>query len=554
MRTPGTLSIYHARFLKAVLLGGLLTWTAVAVRADDGYPHPLTNPGSPIMLAGDWVQDDARRIDFDRLLRVPSQHSTVSDVRDAGGSRVNQHNYLAHFDGRFWAIWSDGPGVQRGPADQHRNRVPGHDQAGQHVSFAVSADGIHWSEVRDLAGEPEPGFGWIARGLWIREGKLLALASRYHAPGYAGPGLQLHAFELVPGQPPAWKHLGIAFDDALNNFAPKLLPDGQWMMSRRDHQRNIHLLFGGTEAFDRWESVPFVGYRDTEMAPEEPYWWILPDGNLVALFRDNARSGFLFRAFSTDDGRTWSRPVRTNFPDATSKFHGLRLSDGRYVLVSNANPRRRDPLTIAISDDGLVFTKLGYLVGGRHVDYPHVIEHDEHLYVAFASAKQTVEVLRIRIADLEDLDMAGVWAPPPEPLRSEMDVDGISIALHLEGNWGTSDKAEEKYGDTYFFLRPGDRGLVRYTPQLPDAGEYEVFAWWNSRGSRYHAVPYVVHHADGVQTITVDQNRQGGGWVSLGRYRFDTDGAFVELKADRFPNYVVAEAVRFVPVADGGDP
>lgn len=393
--------ICRTGFVKAVLLGGLAAWSAVAVGADQQPPHPVTNPSSPIMLAEDWIQDDTRQIDFDRLPRVPSQHSTVSDERDAGGSRVNQHNYLAHFDGRFWAIWSDGPGVQRGPADQHRDLVPGHDQAGQHVSFATSQDAVHWSPVRDLAGPPEPGFGWIARGLWIREGKLLALASRYHAPGYDGPGLQLHAFELVSSQPPVWKHLGIAFDDALNNFSPKLLPNGRWMMSRRDHQRNIHLLFGGTEAFDRWESVPFVGYRDTEMAAEEPYWWILPDGNLVALFRDNARSGFLFRAFSTDDGRTWSRPVRTNFPDATSKFHGLRMSDGRYVLVSNSNPRRRDPLTIAISDDGLVFTKLGYLVGGRHVDYPHVIEHDQHLYVAFASAKQTVEVLKIRIADLE---------------------------------------------------------------------------------------------------------------------------------------------------------
>jgi predicted neuraminidase len=72
----------------------------------------------------------------------------------------------------------------------------------------------------------------------------------------------------------------------------------------------------------------------------------------MALFRDNRRSGFLYRSFSTDDGRTWSRPVRTNFPDATSKVHGLRLSDGRYVLVSNANPKKRDPLTIAVSDGG----------------------------------------------------------------------------------------------------------------------------------------------------------------------------------------------------------
>jgi len=120
----------------------------------------------------------------------------------------------------------------------------------------------------------------------------------------------------------------------------------------------------------------------------------------MALFRDNRRSGYLYRSFSTDAGRSWSRPTRTNFPDASSKIHGIRLSDGRYVLVSNANPRRRDPLVISTSDDGMVFSRMGYLVGGRRVDYPHLIEHDGFLLVAFSGGKQTVEVLKIRIADL----------------------------------------------------------------------------------------------------------------------------------------------------------
>ena len=81
------------------------------------------------------------------------------------------------------------------------------------------------------------------------------------------------------------------------------------------------------------------------------------------------------------------------------------MKDGRYVLVSNPNPRQRDPMTISISDDGLVFTKMGYLAGGRHVDYPHVIEHDGYLFVALATAKQTVEVFKVRIADLDKLKM-----------------------------------------------------------------------------------------------------------------------------------------------------
>ncbi|MFA6549406.1 MAG: exo-alpha-sialidase [Candidatus Margulisiibacteriota bacterium] len=319
---------------------------------------------------------------------------------------MNQHNYLGFFDGRFWAMWSDGTGVPRSDDPiKHRNIIPGHDQPGQLVSYSTSKDGFNWSEKRDLAGPPDDGRGWIARGFWVREGKLLALATRYNALSYTGRGYQLHAFEMIPGKMPVWKHLGIVYDNAMNNFPPKKLPNGEWMMTRRDREGNVYMLVGGTKGFDKWESYPVIGYNEEELNAQEPQWLTLPDDNLVALFRDDKHSGYLFRAFSTNNGRTWTLPVRTNFPDAASKFCGLRLRDGRFVLVSNANPDKRDPLTIAISDDGLVFNKMGYLVGGRHVDYPHIIEHDGNLYVAFAGAKQTVEVLKISIAELDKLKM-----------------------------------------------------------------------------------------------------------------------------------------------------
>ncbi len=378
-----------------------ITWAA-AWTADAPAAPPAT---SPVMLAGPWVPADPRAIDFAALPKLRAEHAVVSDVRGAGGHRVNQHNYLVQFAGRFWAMWSDGPGESRG-----EGRVPGHDRADQHVSFATSADGLTWGAKGNLTGRPDPGYGWIARGFWVREGQLLALASRYEAPGYAGPGLSLHAFELAtaPDAPqPAWRHRGLVFDDALNNFPPKRLPSGEWMMSRRDGRQDVHFLVGGVGGFDRWRSFPAVAYRGGDGRPEEPYWWVLPDGRtVVALYRDNARSGFLLRGFSHDNGRTWTEPLRTNFPDATSKFSGVRLADGRYVMVSNANPKARDPLTLAVSRDGLTFHALGYLVGGRHVDYPHVIEHAGALFVAFATAKQTVEVLKVKLEEVDALERA----------------------------------------------------------------------------------------------------------------------------------------------------
>ena len=65
---------------------------------------------------------------------------------------------------------------------------------------------------------------------------------------------------------------------------------------------------------------------------------MLPDDNLAALFHDNRRSGYLYQSFSTENDRTWSKSIRTNFLDVTSKIHGLRSKSGHYVLVSNANP------------------------------------------------------------------------------------------------------------------------------------------------------------------------------------------------------------------------
>jgi hypothetical protein len=369
---------------------------------------------SPVMLAGAWVPQNPDQIDFKKLPRVPARHVIISDVRDSGGTRVHQHAYLAHYGGRYWAMWSDGPGARRNglTPDQHRNVTPGHDLAGNRVSYASSPDGLQWTKPRDLAGPPRmEGFGWISRGMWVRDGQLLALASHFRAPGYAGQGLSLEAFrwDHDAGE---WVAHGTVLDDALNNFPPKKLPTGEWMMTRRDHRRQVSVMIGGVDAFNSWRVHPFAGYDDSTQ-PEEPYWYLLPDKKTIAgLIRDNSRSGRLMRSFSTDNGRRWSPIVKTNFPDATSKFFVHQTSHGDYVLVSNTDSRRRDPLTLAMSSNGTAFDRLFYLIGDRHVDYPHIIEHAGQLLIAFSGAKQTMEVMQVSLDDLEAMSMPNSVSKP----------------------------------------------------------------------------------------------------------------------------------------------
>jgi len=407
-----------------------LPFAALALPAASAEPpHPSKNPGSPVMLSGAWLPEDPHQLDFNALPRVASEHAVVSDVRSKDGPAtppdkkaggVNQHNYLAHHDGKFWAMWSDGPGIE--------------DRVGQRVKFATSADGLKWTEPKFLtpippnSGPDSPyyntrtgkGMRYISRGFWKRDGELLALASLDEAAGFFGPGLELRAFRFNRDSG-AWKDAGVVFKNAINNFPPLRLRTGNWMMSRRAYDyrtRGVDFLVGGVKSLDAWESFPVLGSA-SELKAEEPDWWILPDDSLAAVFRDNRRSGFLYRAFSTDDGRTWSKPAKTHFPDATSKISGLRLSDGRYVLVSNPNPKKRDPLTLSISPDGLVFTKMLYLAGGRHVDYPHVMEHGGSLFIAFAGGKQSVEVLKVKLADVDSASMptTPLTAPAKSPAK-----------------------------------------------------------------------------------------------------------------------------------------
>ena len=36
-------------------------------------------------------------------------------------------------------------------------------------------------------------------------------------------------------------------------------------------------------------------------------------------------------------------------------------------------------------------------------NYPHIIEYDDHLFIVFSSAKQTMEVLKVSLDNLDEL-------------------------------------------------------------------------------------------------------------------------------------------------------
>ncbi len=340
---------------------------------------------------------DPTKIDYAALPVLKTQHAVISATDAEWKFRL--HSYLVRHDGKFWCMWSHGPVVEDVPT--------------QHVRYATSDDGLKWTKPQILIPIPKEPYAYIARGFWVRNGELLTLAAHYKGKGAFGVDkelkLEAYVFDKAAQE---WKLKGVVFDNAINNFAPQQISTGEWMMTRRDARFNVFMLTGGVKSIDDWRSVQVVdrlqAVRTTKFSPDEPIWWAQPDQSLVALFRDNGGSNRLFHATSNDNGKTWTKPEPTNFPNSTSKLYSLLTSTGRRVLISNANPKiGRRELHLSLSDDGKRFTHMARLdipsPKPATLQYPHAIEHDGHLYITFSRNKTEIELIKVALKDIETL-------------------------------------------------------------------------------------------------------------------------------------------------------
>lgn len=369
--------------------------------------HAAAESSLPPMLRLPKTGEYPALIDYAHLPTLRGEHTVVT--RGEAPWLFRLHNYLTFFEGQYWCMWSHGPKIEDHPT--------------QHLQYATSPDGLKWSAPKEIVGpSSQPGFRYISRGFWVRDGQLIALAGHdeaYDAKGHVhffGQSLQLLAFAWQP-KAERWEKLGVVFDDAINNFPPQKLATGEWAMMRRDHDNNVSMLIGGVESPLKWEAREVFTKSNPvdKFRPDEPEWWLLPDGRSLGIIRDNGGSKRLYRAVSSDNGRTWTTPELTNFPDATSKFFGLRTSRGAYVLVSNADPKQRNPLCLSTSDDGITFTRMARLPIPETLpdepastklatfQYPHVMEHDGHLLIAFSRGKQTIEVIKVSLDEVDRL-------------------------------------------------------------------------------------------------------------------------------------------------------
>ncbi|WP_143306164.1 FAD-dependent oxidoreductase [Chitinophaga vietnamensis] len=134
----------------------------------------------------------------------------------------------------------------------------------------------------------------------------------------------------------------------------------------------------------------------------------------------------------------------------------------------------------------------------------------------------------------------------PEILVDDNDTQHVS----RKGEWQT--ERHSGYGPTLLISRDGF-GSVRYSPEIKQAGRYQVYAYMpRLAGQAPHTAVVVYdgsqHHDTSIDAGAVKvEGQTSGEWAPLGAYQL-TRGAWVEIRTGQSSGAVVADAVLFRPV------
>jgi hypothetical protein len=155
---------------------------------------------------------------------------------------------------------------------------------------------------------------------------------------------------------------------------------------------------------------------------------------------------------------------------------------------------------------------------------------------------------------------AGATVVPFRPVGNQTNqvvLDNDDPGVIWSGLWADS-------SSTVFFGSPGDvayrfasgaaveSATATYTPNIPAAGFYPVYAWALAGGNRTNQL-YRINHTGGQSQVRVPHHMVGGGWVYLGTYYFavgshPASGAVVISNETGGPDGVgaiIADAIRF---------
>jgi hypothetical protein len=139
-------------------------------------------------------------------------------------------------------------------------------------------------------------------------------------------------------------------------------------------------------------------------------------------------------------------------------------------------------------------------------------------------------------------------SPTPSSLQQtlvNLVMDTTSPRLVIEGSF---DQVSGYLAKSPQVLRSNGAASAHFAFQVPQAGQYEVFAWWPQNLADAGTVDITVEYHGGQNTIPRSQRSGGGAWQSVGTYPFDPSipGAILLRSVNGAPLYVDAVRLQYL--------
>ncbi len=115
--------------------------------------------------------------------------------------------------------------------------------------------------------------------------------------------------------------------------------------------------------------------------------------------------------------------------------------------------------------------------------------------------------------------------------------------------WRVSTNGSGYFGKNYAVARTANKPLAaRFKVRIPKTGPYTVYARWPARNNHNNSTRIGVRAASGIKWTRVNQQRNGGRWVKIGRYRMERGDRYSVMVSRRTDGnrLVVADAVKVV--------
>lgn len=124
---------------------------------------------------------------------------------------------------------------------------------------------------------------------------------------------------------------------------------------------------------------------------------------LKAFFRDR-RAEHIYSANSSDEGKTWTVPAKTEFPNNNAAIQATVLANGHFALVYNPTNHDRYPIRISLSEDGgKTWPHYRDLETGpsetdaTEYSYPTILQSpDGYIHVSYTYNRQTIKYVKFK--------------------------------------------------------------------------------------------------------------------------------------------------------------